>query len=112
MSHSKSWYVGVVIMRSSSTSPTYRSLYEESLILVRAENDSMAMAAVEENVESQLTTTFKNEAGEEIVWALETIVEVKKRDDSPGDGVEIYSRFFRDYEAYRRFEPRLDGSLD
>lgn len=105
------WYAGVIITRSGSSAPAYRPLYEETIIVVQAKTSDDAMAAVRAAAMDRLAT-FKNEAGDEIVWELETIVEVKELSDSPGHGVEIYSRFFRDYGAYRKFEPLLDGDID
>lgn len=50
--------------------------------------------------------------GETIMYAFKEIVDVRQVDDALVDGAEVYSRHFRNYDAYRDFEPMLDGSID
>ena len=62
---------------------------------------------------SQRATRFKNDAAETITWSVKQVLDVSKVLDAElGDGADLYSRHFRDYAAYRSFEPLLDGSID
>lgn len=105
------YYVAVVLFESTSDAPTYRPLYEESLLLVAATDESSARAKAEATARAR-GTTYDNEAGETITYAFKQIVDVRHVDDALADGAELYSRHFRDYKAYRSFEPMLDGSVD
>jgi len=64
-------------------------------------------------MQSKEEVRYPNEDKEIITWSLKQIVDVNSVlyddfDDS-NDGVELYARHFRNYEAYRSFEPLLSG---
>jgi len=100
-------YVAVLVAESSSDAPDYEPLYEESLVLIRAASDEAAAARAEElGVEEQ--TSYVNDVGETITWTLKRVLDVSRTlTDELEDGTTLYSRHFRDYDSYRRFEPLL-----
>ncbi|WP_344924707.1 DUF4288 domain-containing protein, partial [Saccharopolyspora gregorii] len=52
----------------------------------------------------QQAASYPNEDGEIVTWKFKELVEVKKVEDATfDDGSELYSRFFRNYTAYRSF---------
>lgn len=110
-SGAQSWFAGIVITRSHSDSPSYSPMFEESVILVLASQCDEAGAEVRRIATSRLAS-FKNEAGELIEWSLERVVDVRQLDGPPVHGSEVYSRHFRDFDAYQAFEPMLSGSID
>lgn len=96
-------FVALLVYKSSSTASGYLPLYEETVTLVSASSADSAKERARELAESR-QTTFANEFGETIVWSLERVVDVTQAPDTLGDGVEIYTRHFRDYNAYLAFE--------
>lgn len=85
------------------------TLHEESFVLLRADSAESARAAAEAHARDA-EHEYRNADGELVRWRLADIVDVAAvRDEVLGHGSEVYSRHFRDYEAYRRFEPLLDG---
>lgn len=107
----KKWFAAVVITRSHSTSPTYRPLFEETTLLINATSSEDARGFALEWA-SDSAAVFTNEAGEEVEWSLDRVLDIKEMNESPGHLTEVYSRHFRDMAAYRRFEPLLEGDLD
>jgi hypothetical protein len=100
-------YIAVVVYESSSDSSKYEPLFEESFMIVKATSVEEAKQKTKIHATGN-TSTFKNEAGETVTWTLKEIVDVNQvLCDSISDGVEIYSRHFRDYQAYSEFEPLL-----
>lgn len=58
-------------------------------------------------------TCFQNAEGQTIHWKLKRVVDVSRvLSDVLDDGAELYSRHFKNYEAYHAFEPLLGGSVD
>jgi len=102
-------YVAVLLFESSSDAPDYEPLYDESFVLIEADSiDAAAQRALE--LGNAGDTSFENEAGETIVWKLKHVVDVADAVDAElTDGATLYSRHFRDYAAYRRFEPLLSS---
>ena len=107
----KEWYTAIIITRSASTASDYRPLYQESMVLLQAASQEEADEGAKWWADNN-TPSYANSLGEQIEWKLVRVLEVKKTDDPPGHFVEIHTRFFRDYEAYRRFEPLLDGEIE
>jgi Domain of unknown function (DUF4288) len=102
-------YVAVVVYESSSDSPAYEPLFEESFMILKASSLEEAQQKANQNATAHMSS-FKNEAGDSIVWKLKHIVDVNQvLYDANTDGAEIYARHFRDYQAYREFEPLLSG---
>jgi hypothetical protein len=106
-------YVAVLVAESSSDAPDYQPLYEESLVLIHAGSDAEA-AARAKAVGTEVETSYVNDTGESITWTLKHVLDVNRTlTDELEDGTTLYSRHFRDYDSYRRFEPLLsdDGGL-
>ncbi|WP_214369602.1 DUF4288 domain-containing protein [Pseudonocardia sp. H11422] len=54
--------------------------------------------------------TSTNDRGEQITWSMLDVVDVAPAlDDRLDTDAELYSRHFRNIEAYRAFEPLLSG---
>jgi Domain of unknown function (DUF4288) len=99
--------VAVLVYESSSSSPDYEALFEESFMLVKASSLEEAKQKAKHYGDTH-TATFENGSGESITWKLKHIVDVNQAlDDVDLDGAEIYARHFRDYQAYKSFEPLL-----
>lgn len=102
-------YVAVVVYESSSDSPTYEPLFEESFMIIKAGSLDEAQQKAGQHATAR-TSSFKNEAGDSIVWKLKHIIDVNQvLYDTNTDGAEIYARHFRNYQAYKEFEPLLSG---
>ncbi|QBD83167.1 DUF4288 domain-containing protein [Ktedonosporobacter rubrisoli] len=106
----QNFYIAVLLYESAADAQDYQPLYEECFILVKA--------ATREEAEKQAIAyagqpySYTNEYGEKITWSLKRIVDINKVLDDQLNGVsELYARHFRNYAAYRLFEPHLDGSL-
>lgn len=103
------FYVALLLIEISAESAAEPQLYEESFVLVKAESAAEAKEKATDYGKQQ-ATSYHNEDGELITWKFKEIVEVKQVEDATfDDGSELYSRFFRNYTAYRSFEPMLSG---
>lgn len=104
-----SLYIAVIVYESSSDSPTYKTLYEECFVTIQASSLEEAKQKAQSHGKKQ-NSSFKNSAGEQITWDLKSVVDVSPAlYDVIADGVDLYSRHFRNYEAYEAFEPLLAG---
>ncbi len=102
-------YVAVLVYESSSVSPNYQPLFEESFILMKASSVEEAQQKTQKYADAH-TSTFQNESGDSITWKLKHIVDVNQvLNDIDLDGSEIYARHFRNYQAYKDFETLLSG---
>jgi Domain of unknown function (DUF4288) len=101
-------YAAVMVYESFSAAAGYEPLYEETITLILATSEEHAAGKAREPATSR-QCTYTNENGETIKWSLKHLVDVSEIDDSLGDGAEVYTRHFRDYEAYRSFETLLSG---
>ncbi|MCX2733315.1 DUF4288 domain-containing protein [Saccharopolyspora sp. NFXS83] len=103
------FYVALMLIEISSESAAEPQLYEESFVLVKAESDEEAKEKAV-GYGKQQAASYHNEDGELITWKFKELIEVKQVEDATfDDGSELYSRFFRNYSAYRSFEPILSG---
>jgi hypothetical protein len=106
-------YIAVVLYEATSDSPTHEPLYREDVVLIHAADEVAAREAVRRRVEDE-TGSYRNEHGELITWTCKQVVDVARAlaDDLTGDA-DLYARHFRDFTAYRKFEPLLsDSALD
>ncbi len=104
-----SFYIAVIVYESSSDSPTYKILYEECFVTIQANSLDEAKQKAQNHGNKQ-NSSFKNSAGEQITWNLKSVVDVSPAlYDEVADGVDFYSRHFRNYQAYEAFEPLLAG---
>lgn len=97
-----------VLVHTARTA-SHPELHEESFVLLTA--DSLDEARVKAEARGRADEhEYTNADGEQVRWTLTELVDVAEvADRELGDGAEVYSRYFRDYAAYRRFEPLLDG---
>jgi hypothetical protein len=106
------FYVAVLVWESSSVAPGYQPLYEESFMLLRAASLDEAKTRAEELGRAE-QSQYVNENGETITWLFKHLIDVNDvLWDDLADNTTLYSRHFRDYDAYRRFEPLLSGVTD
>ncbi|QKQ77892.1 DUF4288 domain-containing protein [Nostoc sp. TCL240-02] len=106
----ESFYIAIILYKSSSDQADYQTLYQESFVLIKA-------ASLEEAKEKALnhskneSISYTNENEETITWSLQQVVDVNSvlydDFDSSKDIVDLYTRHFRNYEAYQSFEPLL-----
>lgn len=106
----ESLFVAVLLFESTSPSPSYRPLYREDVVMVRATSLDSAREHVEQHGRDT-GTSYTNGAGETVRDRLAHVVDVAPvlSDDLTTRVVDLYSRHFRHVDAYRRFEPLLDG---
>lgn len=97
-------YVCVAVYEASSDTPNFSPLYEERFILLRASSEEEARNKA--NVITQASThDYVNIEGHNVRFSCKCIVDVALAiDDTMRDGAEIYGRYFKDFEAYKRFE--------
>jgi hypothetical protein len=96
-------YAALLVYVSSSTAAEYDPLYEETVTIIEATSEQHATARAREFGTSR-ETQYLNEYGETITWSLKHVVDVSKITGPIGDGAEIYTRHFHNYDAYRAFE--------
>ncbi|MBE9007565.1 DUF4288 domain-containing protein [Fortiea sp. LEGE XX443] len=108
----ESFYMAIILYKSSSDTLDYQPLYQESFVLIKA-NSLEAAKAKALNYGKNETVSYKNENGETITWSLQQVIDVNSvlddEFDSCEDGVDLYTRHFRNYEAYQSFEPLLSN---
>ena len=99
------FYLAVLVTEATKEDGAGEPLYEESFVLLTAESDEEAGEKAAEYGKQQ-ETSYRNENGDLVTWKLKHVVDVRKVEDATfDDGSELYSRFFRNYDAYRSFEP-------
>ncbi|WP_427162472.1 DUF4288 domain-containing protein [Aliinostoc sp. HNIBRCY26] len=108
----ESFYIAIILYKSSSDAPDYKSLYQESFVLIKATSLEAAKAKALNHGKNE-SVSYKNENGETITWSLQQVIDVNSvlDDDfnASEDGVDLYARHFRNYEAYQSFEPLLSN---
>lgn len=98
-------YLAVLVHEATSEAPGHVPFYEESFVLLKAESRQEA-AEKANSLGKQQEASFDDEQHRPVTWKLKQVVEVKPvEDDTFDDGSELYSRFFRNYEAYRGMDP-------
>ncbi|GAA2812271.1 DUF4288 domain-containing protein [Saccharopolyspora taberi] len=103
------FYLAVLVTEATTDDGAGGPLYEESFVLLKAESEEEAREKAAEYGKQQ-ETSYRNENDELVSWKLKHVVDVRQVEDATfDDGSELYSRFFRGYQGYRSFEPRLGG---
>ncbi|MHC5938889.1 DUF4288 domain-containing protein [Nostoc sp.] len=106
----KSFYIAIIIYKSSSDKYDYQPLYQESFILIKAASLEEAKVKALNHGKNE-SVNYTNENGETITWSLQQVVDVNSvlddDFDSSEDIVDLYARHFRNYDAYQLFEPLL-----
>lgn len=103
------FYVAVLLFKASSSAVNDNPLYEESFILIKATtlDEAKEKALVYGNQEQ---CTYQNEFGDTISWSFMQIVDISSvLQDIFNDETELYSRHFRNYDAYKLFEPLMSS---
>jgi hypothetical protein len=89
------WFgVKVVTRATHGDSPPSEDLYEESVILVVADDDERAAERARELAQETLCS-YENVYGELVTWQLDRVycpVEIENAELA--DGLEVYSRFY------------------
>ncbi len=89
------WF-GVKVVRRAThgNSPRSEDLYEESVILVIADDEDRAAERARE-LELAQETTYENVYGELVTWQLDRVFDpVEIENGELADGLEVYSRFY------------------
>lgn len=97
--HRSTFYIAVLVYESSSDAAGYEPLYEESFMVLSADSDEKAREKALKQANEPYS--YKNQYGDTVTWLFKQLVDVKQLfNDNIKDGTEIYSRYFRNYEAY------------
>lgn len=100
-------YAAVLIFESSFPHDEYETMYEEEIVMIEASSREEAKDnAVAHGKASE--HTYQNENGETIEIKFKRLISVQLM-DQPAPGSTLYSRSFKDYAAYEKFEPMLQG---
>ncbi len=106
----KKTYVAIAIRESTSASPEYTTLYEETTLLVKAVSVEDATAKAVKYFRNE--HTYISAAGFRITTKMLKIEDVNEILGIVDDDIEeINARFFRDYEAYNKFREMLDDGI-
>lgn len=109
MSGAWSLYIAVLLCEASTTADGQAPLYQENFVLLRARDEGEARDKALAHGR-RLETSYQNELGDTVSWRLLHVVDVSEVGETDlGDGSEVYTRHFRNYAAYRSFEPLLSG---
>lgn len=100
-------YAAVLVYAADSSAAGDQPLYQETVTLVRANSVSHAEERARGFARAQ-ETEYLNEQGEVIRWTFKHLIDVSEVSDL-GDGAEVYTRHFINYEAYRAFEMKLSA---
>lgn len=111
MSANEELYVAVAVFSADVSGTSEETLFQETFHLVRAKDETSARREAEV-VFRDLVQSYLNGQGETVSWKLVEIVDVALVGETElQHGSELYTRHFRDFDAYKKFEPALDGSL-
>ncbi|MFI6867059.1 DUF4288 domain-containing protein [Nocardia sp. NPDC050406] len=98
-------YIAIVLYETSSDAADYEPLYREDVVVVYAESPERARERVLARARAE-EGSYANEAGDTITWSFKQLVDCNRAlEDDLGRDADLYARHFRDYDAYRRFEP-------
>lgn len=101
-------YVAVLLLEATSDAPDHEPLFEESFVLLTAENAEEAVEKAREYGKQQ-ESSYTDENNNPVSWKLRQVVEVKPVEDATlDDGSELYSRFFRNQRAYAELDTLTD----
>jgi hypothetical protein len=107
-----SLYIAVLLYEARADDASKAPLYQESFVVLHATSEEEARRMALAHAQQQ-QTSYASADGATIQWSLKHLVDVSPcLEDELKHGAEIYARHFRNYEAYRAFEPMLGGSVD
>ena len=102
-------YIAILLFGAESNSVDRRVLYREDVVLIHAPDPESAVSEATRHARSA-EHVYVNGAGERITERFHQLVDVAPLlDDDLTVTSDLYSRHFRDIDAYRRFDPLLDG---
>jgi hypothetical protein len=102
-------YVAILIFSTTRGESASRPLYSENIVLLRTASEEQARKAAVEWARRE-TGSYQNVYGETVTWKLEQAVDVSRAlDDELSGEADLYTRHFRYYDSYQRFEPLLSG---
>lgn len=105
------FYIAIILYEATSDAPGYRSLYEESFVLIQASSEDEAREKAIIHARGQLPS-YQNESGETITWVCKQIIDVSPvLSKTLADGTELYARHFGNMQADCDFEPMLSGGI-
>lgn len=98
-------YSGLLLNKAVSSVKGAKPLYQEVFVEVKAFDVEAAKSAIKAAAKKE-ETSYKNETGDIITWTFERVIDVSPvLNENFKDGVrELYSRHFRDIEAYKAFD--------
>nr|WP_057929833.1 DUF4288 domain-containing protein [Burkholderia ambifaria] len=100
-------YFSALILKKATVGDEAADQFCENVVILEAESIEDARVAAQEYGKSQ-AHSYLNEAGQEINWSMERVVDVQEiLDQSIKHGSEVYSRFFSNFDDYVRFEPLM-----
>lgn len=106
----ESFYIAIILYKSSLDQADYQPLYQESFVLIKSTSLEEAKTKAFNHSKNE-SISYTNENKETITWSLQQVVDVNSvlydDFDSSEDIVDLYTRHFRNYEVYRSFEPLL-----
>lgn len=106
-----SFYIAVIVYEFSSDAPQYQPLYREDFVLIKASSQEDAQQKALQIAQKE-ETAYKNEQGENITLTVKHIIDVwPALSENFEHGADLYTRHFRNYQAYVAFEPHLSGGL-
>jgi len=97
------YYAALVLQKATTGGSPQLPLYEETVILIEAKSDAEARQKAEA-IATGRQMNYRNPSGDLVVWSFERVVDVAPVIDTLQHGAEIYSRHFRNYDDYVRFE--------
>ena len=102
-------YIAVLLFESTIAGVAGPPLYREDFLLVWAESEQQARAVAARRG-AQESGSAESEAGT-VTLTLKQVVDVNRAldDGFAADTADLYSRHFRNYQAYQQFEPLLSG---
>lgn len=102
-------HVAVLLFRATSDEPGFAPLYEERFHLLLAQSLEEASQKAEA-LRLKPPHSYQNADGFTVTWQCLQVVDVAELVGTElTDGAELYGRYFRDVDAYERFEPHLKG---
>lgn len=104
-------YVAVAVFFAELNGSSEETLFQETFHLVHGKDETSARREAE-LVFRDLVHSYSNQQGQTVSWRLLEIVDVAAIGETElRHGSELYTRHFRDFNAYKKFEPALEGSL-
>ncbi len=95
-------YAAAMLLKLTSDMPNHQTLYDETVILIKASSEEEALNKAIEYGSSR-STTYKNEAGYDVTLSFDRIAKVDPITENVlSEVTEVWGRFFHDVEAYNR----------